>query len=143
MTVNPTLLTIAAGVSGTYQVRLETEPSDTVTVMVDSPTKDVTVDPKLLIFTPQNWNRNQTVTVTVDEDAGGTERKSVTLTHQASGGDYAGWTSRTSPWPSRWRALRANRGDCRRPPGISASHEVERTVQRRRIRDHSVRIPLP
>ena len=90
VTVNPTLLTIAAGVSGTYQVRLETEPSDTVTVMVDSPTKDVTVDPKLLIFTPQNWNRNQTVTVTVDEDAGGTERKSVTLTHQASGGDYAG-----------------------------------------------------
>ena len=90
VTVNPTLLTIAAGVSGTYQVRLETEPSDTVTVMVDSPTKDVTVDPKLLIFSTSNWNRNQTVTVTVDEDAGGTERKSVTLTHQASGGDYAG-----------------------------------------------------
>ncbi len=90
VTVNPTLLTIAAGVSGTYQVRLETEPSDTVTVMVDSPTKDVTVDPALLIFTTQNWSRNQRVTVTVDEDAGSTERKSVTLTHTASGGDYAG-----------------------------------------------------
>ena len=90
VTVNPTLLTIAAGVSGTYQVRLETQPSDDVTVMVDSPTKDVTVNPTLLVFTSQNWSRNQAVTVTVDEDAGGTERKSVILTHVASGGDYAG-----------------------------------------------------
>ena len=144
VTVNPTLLTVAAGVSGTYQVRLDTRPPSDVTVTVTSPTKDVTVEPSDLVFTPQNWSRNQTVTATVDEDAGGTEPKSFTLTHSAVGGRYAG-----VPVPGRHRGDPGG-GHSERTEGIvgdrrgSARHiEVERTVQRRRIRDHPVRIPLP
>ena len=90
VTVNPTLLTLAAGVSGTYQVRLDAEPPSDVTVTVARSTNDVMVDPTALVFTPQNWSQNQAVTVTVDEDAGTTERKSVTLSHTAVGGRYAG-----------------------------------------------------
>ena len=90
VTVTPTALTIAAGTSGTYRVRLNTQPTDTVTVTADSPTKDVTVTGSPLIFETNNWNSAQTVTVMVDEDAGGEEVSSVTLEHTVTGGDYAG-----------------------------------------------------
>ena len=90
VTVNPTALTIAAGVSGTYRVRLSTEPTDDVTITVNSPTDDVTVSGSPLVFTTANWRTEQTVTVMVDEDAGGDEPKSVTLTHTVNGGDYQG-----------------------------------------------------
>ena len=88
--VTPTSLTIAAGVSGTYRVRLNTEPTDAVTIEVNSPIDDVTASGSPLIFTPQNWSREQTVTVTVAEDAGADEAQVVTLTHSVTGGDYAG-----------------------------------------------------
>ena len=88
--VSPTSLTVAAGGSGTYSVSLNTEPTDAVTVVVNSPSDDVTVSGSPLIFTPQNWSRDQTVTVMVAADAGGEEAMSVTLTHTVTGGDYLG-----------------------------------------------------
>ena len=90
VTVNPTMLTIAAGVSGTYRVRLNTEPTDDVTIEVNSPPEEVTVTGSPMVFTTGNWRTDQTVTVMVSEDAGGEEPKSVMLTHSASGGDYLG-----------------------------------------------------
>ncbi len=89
VTVNPTMLTIAAGVSGSYRVRLNTEPTDDVTIEVNSP-EDVTVTGSPMVFTTGNWRTEQTVTVMVSEDAGGEEPKSVMLTHSVSGGDYLG-----------------------------------------------------
>ena len=118
VTVNPTSLTIAAGVSGTYRVRLNTEPTDTVTVMVNSPTSDVTVTGSPLIFTTDNWDGAQTVTVMVGEDAGSDEAQSVTLTHSVTGGDYAGVgvsdvtvTIPVEGTPGAPRALSATDGD--------------------------------
>ena len=90
VTVSPTSLTVAAGGSGTYSVSLNTEPTDAVTVVVNSPSDDVTVSGSPLIFTPDNWDRDQTVRVTVAADAGGKEAMSVTLTHTVTGGDYLG-----------------------------------------------------
>ena len=90
VTVSPTSLTVAAGGSGTYGVSLNTEPTDDVTVVVNSPSDDVTVSGSPLIFTPDNWDRDQTVTVMVAADAGGEEATSVTLTHTVTGGDYLG-----------------------------------------------------
>ncbi len=90
VTISPTSLTVAAGGSGTYSVRLNTEPTDAVTVVVNSPSKDVTVSGSPLIFMPDNWDRDQTVTVMVAADAGGEEAMSVTLMHTVSGGDYLG-----------------------------------------------------
>ena len=90
VTVSPTSLTVAAGGSGTYRVRLNTEPTDAVTVVVNSPSDDVTVSGSPLIFTPDNWSSDQTVTVMVAADAGGETEMSVTLTHTVTGGDYLG-----------------------------------------------------
>ena len=90
VTVSPTSLTVAAGGSEPYSVSLNTEPTDAVTVVVNSPSDDVTVSGSPLIFTPRNWSSDQTVTVMVAADAGGEEAMSVTLTHTVTGGDYLG-----------------------------------------------------
>ena len=118
VTVSPTSLTVAAGVSGTYGVRLNSEPTDAVTVMVTSSSDDVTVSGSPLVFTTANWDAAHTVTVMVADDAGGDEPKSVTLTHTVTGGDYAGVgvsdvtvTIPVEGTPSAPRGLRATGGD--------------------------------
>ena len=91
VTVTPTSLTIAAGSSGTYRVRLNTKPTAPVRVVVnDPPTDSVTVEGPPLIFTPTNWRTEQTVTVKVDAEAETDDEQTVTLTHSVSGGDYPG-----------------------------------------------------
>ena len=120
VTVTPTSLTIPAGASGTYRVKLNTEPTDDVTVNVNDPLPDdVTVSGPPLVFTTSNWRTQQTVTVTVDEDAGADEEQTVTLTHRVSGGDYPGdgdvpFVTVTIPVggvPSAPRGLSATAGD--------------------------------
>ena len=72
ITVTPTSLTVPAGSSGTYGVKLDSEPTATVRVEVMAAPEDiVTVSGTPLIFTTSNWRTAQTVTVAVDEDAGG------------------------------------------------------------------------
>ncbi len=94
VTVSPTSLTVAAGSSGTYRVGLTSEPLDAVTVEVNSPSDGVTATGPLtgssLVFTPDNWNTDQTVTVEVAADAGKDKEQSFTLTHTVQGGDYSG-----------------------------------------------------
>ena len=79
---------------GTYTVRLATPPTADVTVTVSGQADtDLTLGglsgSNTLTFTTTNWNVAQTVTVTAgeDDDAGD---DSVTLTHTAAGGNYAG-----------------------------------------------------
>ena len=82
-------LGVDEGATATYTVALATEPSGPVTVTVaSSDTGAATVDPPSLTFTTGNWSTAQTVTVTGagDADAGD---ETVTLTHRASGADYA------------------------------------------------------
>ena len=94
VTVSPTSLTVAAGSSGRYRVGLTSEPLDSVTVTVNSPSDGVTVtgpsNGSSLVFTTDNWNTGQTVTVEVAADAGTGEEQSFTLTHEVTGGDYSG-----------------------------------------------------
>ena len=74
----------------TYTVRLATQPSQEVTVAVSGHTDtDVSVDKATLTFTTENWNTPQSVTVMAGDDAD-TSDEAVTLTHSASGGEYAG-----------------------------------------------------
>ena len=76
-----------------YAVRLATEPTDVVTVSIESGDRAVMVDndstprTRALTFTTTNWSAAQTVTATAaqDDDASG-ER--VAIAHAASGGDY-------------------------------------------------------
>ena len=85
------------GGRATYTIRLNTEPTDVVTVYAESEDTNIaTVSPLLLTFTRANWNQSQTVTVTgVNDDVDnpqvtGSENdgRSVRITHASSGGDY-------------------------------------------------------
>ena len=88
VTVSTAALTVAEGGSNTYTMRLNTAPSNTVTVTVGGASGDVSVQPLSLIFTPQNYGTAQTVTVSAAEDPDAATDADVTLTHSASGGDY-------------------------------------------------------
>ena len=92
----PTSLTVEEGdaTGETYAVKLATEPSEEVTVTVSGHSgTDLTLSglspTNTLTFTTANWNTAQTVTVKAADDADGTD-DTVTLTHTASGGNYAG-----------------------------------------------------
>ena len=84
VTVSTAALKVAEGGSGTYTVRLDTVPSDDVTMTVAGASGDVTVAGSPVIFSPSNWDTAKTVTVKAgtDED---TDDDSATLTHAASG----------------------------------------------------------
>ena len=76
------------GSSVSWRVRLNTEPTSDVTVVVASPdTEAVTVDKDELTFTTTNWGREQTVTATAVEDADFSD-ETVSVTHDPSGGGY-------------------------------------------------------
>ena len=74
---------------GTYTVALDTQPSSEVTVTIGSDNLDVAVLPESLTFTTLDWDQPQTVTVIAAGDADATD-DTATLTHGASGSDYAG-----------------------------------------------------
>ena len=84
VTVRPTALTLDEGSSGSYTVRLESEPSGTVTITPRSDNPVVAVSPARLTFTSTDWNSPQEVTVSaaVDDDA---LDESATLSHEVSG----------------------------------------------------------
>ena len=81
--------------SGSYTVRLATEPTAAVTVTVTGHAgTDVTLGGtaltnNALTFSTANWSAPQTVTVDAAHDDDSTSDR-VTLTHTATGGDYAG-----------------------------------------------------
>ena len=90
VTASSTSLTVAAGSSQTYMVGLTSEPQDSVTVTVNSESESVTVTGSPMVFTPDNWKTDQTITVNVAADAGKDTEQTVMLTHTVQGGDYSG-----------------------------------------------------
>ena len=83
--INPTLLEITEGDSGSYTVVLTTEPSASVTVGISGAADDVRLSRTSLSFSTSNWNREQTVTVSVSEDDDAVPDAHVTLTHSVTG----------------------------------------------------------
>ena len=87
--------------SSSYTVKLATEPTVTVTVTISGHAgTDLTFSgPNLngdaLTFTPSNWNTARTVRVAASHDSDGVN-DTATLTHTASGGEYAGLTDEPS-----------------------------------------------
>ena len=96
LVVDPTTLTVAEDGSGTFTVRLATQPSADVSVSVASGDPGAaTVDLASLTFTTTDWGTAQTVTVSgVADDDGADESLSVGLS--ATGGDYAGMSDMVS-----------------------------------------------
>ena len=97
--LSPTSLTVTEGdeTGVSYTVKLSTQPSDTVTVTIgghsgtDLSVSGTTLSSNTLTFTTSNWNTAQMVTVKAGHD-GNADDESETLTHTASGGDYANLT---------------------------------------------------
>ena len=97
--LSETDLTVTEGdaAGSSYTVRLATRPSDSVTVSItghdgtDLSLSGTTLSSNMLTFTVDNWNTAQTVTVKAGQDNDGANDTG-TLTHTASGGDYASIT---------------------------------------------------
>ena len=88
VTVSDALLTIREGHSGQYSVRLESAPTDTVTITSSvTGDSDVTVSPSTLTFSADNWNVPQKITVSTADDADAAD-DSATVEHLVDGGDY-------------------------------------------------------
>ena len=97
--LSETGLTVTEGdaAGSSYTVKLATRPSDSVTVSItghdgtDLSLSGTTLSSNMLTFAVDNWNTAQTVTVKAGEDNDGAN-DTATLTHTASGGDYASIT---------------------------------------------------
>ncbi len=92
--VSPETLRINEGRSGTYSVKLNTQPTADVTVAVSSSNDDLTMEPASLTFTPDNWSQPQWVTVTARDDNDAAD-DTATLRHSVSSGDGAYNTGQT------------------------------------------------
>ena len=88
LALSRTDLIINEGSTGTYTVVLTSQPAADVTVSVDDhPPGRATVSPTSLIFTADNWNTPQTVTISSTEDSNYLDRW-VILRHTATGDNY-------------------------------------------------------
>ena len=98
--LSATSLAVNENAFGTYTVALSSQPTTNVTVTVNGATGDVSMDTDpattgdqtTLTFTPTNWSTARMVTVTAADDDDAVNDPAVTLTHTASGGDYASLT---------------------------------------------------
>ncbi len=90
LVISKEVLRFVEGESLSYTVALKSRPTGPVTVTVTpggNPEADLTPDKTELTFTPTDWNRPQTVTVTAGADAK-ILSYSATLFHTATGGGY-------------------------------------------------------
>ena len=85
--VSASAVEIAEGGSVSYEVQLSAKPTASVTITVGGAEGDVTVNPSGFTFTPANWDRVQTVTVSAAADADEVADAEVNLTHSAVSGD--------------------------------------------------------
>ena len=89
-------LTVTEGdpAGSSYTVKLATKPSSSVSVSITGHDgTDLSLDKTSLTFTTDDWDDAQTVTVTAEEDDDAVTDTVATLTHTASGGDYANLTA--------------------------------------------------
>ena len=80
------ILRVPEGGTNTYKVKLGAMPTDTVTVTPTALGSSVTVS-EALTFTTENWNVNQTITVTASNDNVPGYRTAL-IAHSVIGGGY-------------------------------------------------------
>ena len=80
-------LTVIEDGTGTYLVKLATEPTTPVTVTLTT-TGDINVSPPQLMFNAINWNTFKQVTVTANNDDVDRDMQSAIITHRSAGGEY-------------------------------------------------------
>ena len=90
-------LTVPEGESKTYSIVLSSLPVGDVTVAIGGfADTDISLDMTPLTFTTQNWNVNQTVTVTAGQDDDAVD-DTVTVTHAISSVDDSNYDGLSAP----------------------------------------------
>jgi len=94
VTVTPIELRVdEADGTGTYTIVLNTQPTGDVTVTPRSQDETIATVSGPLTFTRENWNTEQTVTVTgVNDDIDNEGDRTATISHTVAGGSYDGTT---------------------------------------------------
>ena len=90
VTLSTDEIVLVEGGQTTYTVVLDTRPTGPVTVRPSLSAEsdaDVRVRPSTLRFTSRNWNTEQTLTVSANED-GDSTHDSATISHTVAGADY-------------------------------------------------------
>ena len=146
LVVSATSLAVGEGEEASYTVRLDTEPTASVTVTIsghagtDLTLSGTTLTNDALTFTTTNWNTAQTVTVAAAHDTDSISDVE-TLTHTASGGEYAGVEStlRVAVNDNDTGALRLVDGNLTDENGRLCEGRLEIFLQRR-LGDHLRRL---
>ncbi len=82
VSIDPTALELEEGASATYTVVLGAQPAGDVTVTISGHADtDASLDKTTLTFTDQDWNTEQTVTVTAEHDGDTDDEEDVILMH--------------------------------------------------------------
>ena len=95
VTVSPATLAIGEGANAAYTIVLNSQPTDTVTIGVDSNDQAPHLEavPASLTFSGRTWNVPQTVVVYAQDDgAARTAVREQSIVHSATGGDYGDFT---------------------------------------------------
>ena len=74
------------GTTDSYTLVLETQPTDNVTITL-SPNSQITLDQTQVVFTPDNWDVPQTVTITAVDDTTAEATQTVAISHTVSSAD--------------------------------------------------------
>ncbi|MDA9930145.1 PKD domain-containing protein [Alphaproteobacteria bacterium] len=96
--VSKSNLDMAENVPGTYTVRLNSQPTQTVTVaLTSSDAGEATVSPATLTFTTADWETAQVVTVTPVNDTTNNDDRSLQITHAVTSTDNRYDSLRAAP----------------------------------------------
>ena len=92
VTVSKSALTVAeAGGTATYTVKLDVQPTGSVTVTPSTDDASVATTSGALTFTTTNYATPQTVTATgIDDDVDNPSDRTATISHEVAGGGYGG-----------------------------------------------------
>ena len=95
VTIAPTSLTVTEGSTSTYSVVLDSESTANVTIEISGhASTDLTLSTTTLVFTSDNWNQAQAITVTAEADDDAAADPDVTLSHVVTGtGEYQSVTA--------------------------------------------------
>ncbi|GIW65828.1 MAG: hypothetical protein KatS3mg094_347 [Candidatus Parcubacteria bacterium] len=88
VSVNPTSITVTEGGEGSsYNLRLTSAPTSNVIIRLTYNSSQIQTNTSTLVFTPTNWNINQTINVTAVNDSIAEGNHSVVISHSASSTD--------------------------------------------------------
>ena len=131
MTLSAAELDVTEGGSAGYTVVLDAEPAADVTVTVQAAAggdPDLKADPAMLVFTPDDWDRPRTVTVSAAADTDGLDGEAV-FVHAAASGDAIFAALAAARLPVREvdgnpPGVRLSRTAVPVPEGLSASYTL-------------------